>query len=65
MKLACTAMADPMQSINRLAMVTTPGELLADDVERMFCPLQPQHRGVGLGEQLADLRATSVSDQEN
>ena len=38
MKLACTAMADPVQSINRLSHGTAPDKLLADDVERMFCP---------------------------
>ena len=50
MKLACTAMADPMQVRNRVALFPPPGELLAEDVEGMFCSLQPQHRECRAGE---------------
>ena len=64
MKLACTAMADPMQACNRVALFSPPVELLAEDVERMFCSLQPQHRCIGLGEQLADLRAIAIGNDQ-
>ena len=50
MKLACTAMADPMQVCNRVALFPPPVELLAEDVEGVICCLQPQHRECRSGE---------------
>ena len=64
MKLACTAMADPMQACNRVALFSPPVELLAEDVEGVIFSFQPQHRCISLGEQLADPRAAAIGNDQ-